>query len=196
MFCSFCVDHYARRLVEPEGVEPSSSEILMTPSTCLAVLSYGEGSGRSGTPERFLQLVVKRWTVAFHRVFAVIDCRDCVTAVSSPASSGPLLGGELKVARRIGLGVCCLAWIDNGCPCQPPTCLHHLKFPNRNLSAPKTPSSFRISIRAFHSGFKTGRMVCWDFRPEGWRRVSPVMVSSSKRFQSHLRMCEWEMGGV
>ena len=152
----------------------------MTLSTCLAFLSYGEGSGRRGTPERFLQLGVKRWTVAFHRVFAVTDCRDCVTAVGSPASSRPLLGSELKVARRIGLGVCCLAQIHNGCPCQPPTCLHHLKFPNRNLSAPKC---------RLPSGFPSGLSMV-GLKPVGWsagisvRKVGGGFHPSWFRFQN------------
>lgn len=113
-----CGEHLAdaRHVVEPEGIEPSSLKTLMMFSTCLAIsFIYVESSSRRGTPEQFCNSVMKRWTVAVHRVFAVLP-------------SNRFSGGELEVTRRISLGVYCLTWIDDGCPRQPPTCLHYLDF--------------------------------------------------------------------
>ena len=71
-----CGEHLAdaRHVVEPEGIEPSSLKTLMMFSTCLAIsFIYVESSSRRGTPEQFCNSVMKRWTVAVHRVFAVLS---------------------------------------------------------------------------------------------------------------------------
>ena len=128
-----CGEHLAdaRHVVEPEGIEPSSLKTLMMFSSCLAIsFIYVESSSRRGTPEQFCNSVMKRWTVAVHRVFAVLSFSE------SPYSKSATLfflqtvfsGGELEVARRISLGVCLVTWIDNGCPSQLPACLHYLDF--------------------------------------------------------------------
>lgn len=55
--------------------------------------------------------------------------RIALQQISEPVlPSNRFSGGELEVTRRIRLGVYCLTWIDDGCPRQPPTCLHYLDF--------------------------------------------------------------------
>lgn len=128
-----CGEHLAdaRHVVEPEGIEPSSLKTLMMFSTCLAIsFIYVESSSRRGTPEQFCNSVMKRWTVAVHRVFCCpFFFRIALQQISDPVlPSNRFSGGELEVTRRISLGVYCLTWIDDGCPRQPPTCLHYLDF--------------------------------------------------------------------